>query len=56
MMMFVKKLMMIRKDGSIRNNMFDNITKCNKEEYCSNKECQELYDDVKYTTLDDFKP
>ena len=33
-----------------------NITKCNKEEYCSNKECQELYDDVKNTTLDDFKP
>ena len=32
------------------------ISKCNKDEYCSTKECQEFYFDIKNTTIDDFKP
>lgn len=33
-----------------------NIFKCTKEEYCSTRECQELYNDIKNTTINDFKP
>lgn len=33
-----------------------NVSKCTKEEYCSSRECQELYNDIKNTTIADFKP
>ena len=32
------------------------VSKCNKDEYCSARERQELYNDIKNTTIDDFKP
>lgn len=31
------------------------VSKCTKEEYCSTRECQELYSDIENTTIDDFK-
>ena len=33
-----------------------NVSKCTKEEYCSTRQCQELYNDIKNTTITDFKP
>ena len=33
-----------------------NVTKCNKDEYCSTKDRCALYTDVKNTSIDDFKP
>ena len=32
------------------------VSKCTKEEYCSTSEYQKLYNDIKNTTIDDFKP
>lgn len=32
------------------------ISKCTKEEYCAIKQCKELYDDIRSTTIEDFKP
>ena len=32
------------------------VSKCTKEEYCSTSECQKLYNDIKNTSIDDFKP
>lgn len=33
-----------------------NIEKCNKEEYCSIGDNLEFYNDIKYTTVEDYKP
>lgn len=33
-----------------------NVSKYTKEEYCSIRECQELYNDIKNTTITDFEP
>ena len=32
------------------------VSKYTKEDYCSIRECRELYNDIKNTTIDDFKP
>lgn len=32
------------------------IIKCSKEEYCSDTDCLRFYEDVRSTTLDDFRP
>lgn len=33
-----------------------NVSKCTKQEYCSTRECQEFYTNIKNTIVDDFKP
>ena len=32
------------------------VFRCSKKEYCSTRECQELYNDIINTAIDDFKP
>ncbi len=33
-----------------------NIAKCNKQEYCAKKENKQLYEEVRNTSIDDYKP
>lgn len=33
-----------------------NLKKCSIKQYCKSKECKDLYEEVKSTTIDDFKP
>ena len=51
-------LLMMRFDKDLYYEIYrpTNVSKYTKDEYCSIKKCQEHCNDIKNTTIDDFKP
>ena len=49
---------LLRYDKKLYYEMFKptNISKCNKDEYCMDDSCRKLYEDIKKTTILDFRP